>query len=102
MSGSGTRSGLHPDYFILDDPSATGPVIGTYAGRPFTAAVVDDLGRRFVFAGIAPRRRDGTFDTDMLSDGEWIVQPGLVYRSDPDVAVEKIEELATHLGPDLT
>jgi hypothetical protein len=44
-------------------------------------AAVDYFGRRYVYAGVAPRRRNGKYDGDALRWGEWIVEPGLVYRS---------------------
>ncbi len=102
MPGANTRSGLQADYFILSDWRADGPVIGRHDGRLFTAAVVDDLGRRFVYAGAVPRCPDGTYDTDALGDGEWIVEPGLVYRSDEATALRAMERQAERLGPDLT
>src|SRR5262249_2760615 len=71
------------DYLILTEPSAAGPVIGQYAGRPIYAAVVDYFGRRFSYAGIAPRLRNGRYDVGALQPGEWIVEPGLIYFGDP-------------------
>jgi hypothetical protein len=71
------------DYFILVEPRADGPVIGFYAGHPIAAAVVDYFGRRFLYAGVAPRLRSGRYDGDSLRPGEWIVEPGLIYYADP-------------------
>ena len=71
------------EYFILMEPRADGPVIGQYAGQPIYAAVVDYFGRRFTYAGIAPRLRNGRYDADALQPGEWIVEPGLIYFGDP-------------------
>jgi hypothetical protein len=68
------------DYFILVDPEADGPVIGTYNGHPIAAAVKDAFGRRYLYVGIASRLRDGRFDVNALSPGEWFARPGLVYR----------------------
>jgi len=70
------------DYHILVEPRADGPVIGYFAGQPIAAAVVDLFGRRFVYEGVAPRRRDGQYDVSCLRKGEWIVEPGLVYNFD--------------------
>ena len=68
------------EYFILVEPHADGPVVGYYAGRPIPAAVVDYFGRRYSYAGVAPRRRSGQYDVEALGPGEWIVEPGLVYH----------------------
>jgi hypothetical protein len=71
------------DYFILVEPRPDGPVVGYYDGRVITAAVVDYFGRRFTYAGIAPRLRSGRYDVESLRPGEWIVEPGLIYYRDP-------------------
>jgi hypothetical protein len=68
---------------MLDQPRPAGPLVGYYAGQPIAAAVVDYFGRRFIYAGIAPRLRNGCFDVGSLRAGEWIVEPGLVYYRDP-------------------
>jgi hypothetical protein len=36
--------------------------------------------RRFSYSGVAPRWRDGSYDTDGVGAGEFIVEPGLLYR----------------------
>jgi hypothetical protein len=68
------------DYFILVEPRADGPIIGTYDDQPIPAAVKDAFGRRYVYVGIASRLRDGRLDVKALSPGEWFAHPGLVYR----------------------
>jgi len=68
------------DYYVLVEPRADGPLLGYYAGRPIPDAVVDYWGRRYSYAGIAPRRRAGQYDVEALRPGEWIMEPGLVYR----------------------
>jgi hypothetical protein len=70
------------DYYIIVDPRPEGPVIGYFAGQPIAASVVDDFGRRFIYDGVAPHRRSGQYDIESLRPGEWIVEPGLVYRFD--------------------
>ena len=80
MSRSGFTAGRPVDYFILVEPRADGPLLGYYAGRPIPAAVVDYFGRRYSYAGVAPRRRSGQYDVESLRPGEWIIEPGLVYR----------------------
>ena len=68
------------EYSMLFDAKPSGGCVGYYMDRPISEAVTDEFGRSFVFAGIAPRRWDGQFDTDALRPGEFIVQPGLIYR----------------------
>ena len=68
------------DYFVLHDAKPAGPSIGLYAGRDIPSSVIDDQGRRLTYAGIAPRRLNGDFDTEALGEGEFILQPGMVYR----------------------
>jgi hypothetical protein len=68
------------DYHIVFDPRPDGPLIGFYAGQPIAEAIRDFFGRRFVYEGIAPRRRDGKYDVSLLQPGEWIAEPGLVYH----------------------
>jgi hypothetical protein len=72
------------EYFILVEPRPDGEIVGIYAGRPIHAAVVDYYGRRYTYLGVAPRLRSGRYDVESLALGEWIVEPGLVYYSDPD------------------
>jgi hypothetical protein len=68
------------EYSMLFNAKPSGISVGYYLDRPISEAVIDEFGRRFVFAGIAPRRFDGQFDTDALRPGEFIVEPGLIYR----------------------
>jgi hypothetical protein len=83
MSRVNFTAGRPVEYSILIEPRPDGQVIGYYAGRPIAAAVVDHFGRRFTYAGVAPRLRSGTYDVGSLRPGEWIVEPGLVYYADP-------------------
>jgi hypothetical protein len=69
------------EYFMLLHPRADGPVLGTYAGRPIAATIVDADGRRYCYAGVAPRLSNGRYDLDALRKGEWLVEPGLVYSA---------------------
>lgn len=66
-------------YFLLLEPRAAGPVIGIYRDQPIAASVVDADGRHYAYAGIAPRLSSGVYDVEALRDGEWLVEPGLVY-----------------------
>lgn len=58
-----------------------GPVIGQYENRPIHDFLVYDDGRVIRFSHIAPVGRDGLIPL-MLSQGEYLVSPGLVYRRD--------------------
>ncbi len=68
------------DYYILDRVRREGALLGTLGGEPIHSVVVDDWGRRYDFAGVAPRRPDGAYDVRCVRPGEFIVQPGLIYR----------------------
>ncbi len=68
------------EYFILHDAKPNGPSVGRYGGKYIPASVVDEFGRGYVFAGIAPRRLTGGLDVDALRTGEFILMPGLIYR----------------------
>jgi hypothetical protein len=68
------------DLHIIVEPNADGPTIGYYDDKPIAAAVLDEFGRRFIYDGVAPRRRDGSYDVNLLRPGEWIVEPGFVYH----------------------
>jgi len=74
----------HPiEYLILVDPRPDGPSLGFYRDKPIAAAVVDYFGRRYVYSGIATRRRDGQYNVDALRKEERLVEPGLIYCFDP-------------------
>ncbi len=68
------------EYSMMVEPRPSGPTIGLYRGLPIAERVVDQFGRRFLYVGLASRRRDGRFDVASLRAGEFIVEPGLVYR----------------------
>jgi hypothetical protein len=68
------------EYLMLADPKPDGPTVGFFRGSAIAAAVVDYFGRRYVFAGIATRGRNGKYDTEALGRGERLVEPGLIYR----------------------
>jgi len=71
------------EYFMLLNPRPEGPSLGTYAGHPIPAMVVDAFGKRYAYAGLAPRLRDGRYDVDAVGKDEWLVEPGLIYRGTP-------------------
>ncbi|HWA42210.1 MAG TPA: hypothetical protein VHA10_03300 [Hypericibacter adhaerens] len=70
----------HIDFHVIVDPTVDGPVIGFYGEQPIAAAILDHAGRRLVFHGIAPLRRDGGYDVTLLRAGEFVIEPGFVYR----------------------
>ena len=67
-------------YSMIIEPRREGAVIGYFAGEPISECVIDAFGRRFAYIGLAIRRRDGQFDAAQLKAGEFIAEPGLVYR----------------------
>jgi hypothetical protein len=75
-----TRRERPIEYSILQGAEPAGPIIGNYADKGFAEFVRDEYGRLFVYAGLAPRRRDGRFNDEALKPGEFIVLPGLIYR----------------------
>ena len=74
------------EYFMLMNPRAEGPSLGTFAGRPIPATMVDEFGERYAYAGVAPRLRDGRYDVDAVGKDEWLVEPGLVYRGNVEAS----------------
>ena len=68
------------EYSMIHAARPAGPTIGTYAGQEIYESIVDEFGRLFYFTGIAPRRLKGGFAAEALKPGEFILQPGLVYR----------------------
>lgn len=82
MLASARSQDLLIEYSTLHDVKPTGGSIGLYAGKEIAASVVDEFGRRFVYAGLAPRKANGELDARALEKGEFIVMPGLLYRYD--------------------
>ena len=80
MPGAVVRSRPPIEYSILHDAKPVGPAIGIYAGCSFSDIVIDRYGRLFDFTGVAPRQMNGQLDVDALRPGEFILQPGLIYR----------------------
>jgi hypothetical protein len=67
---------------LLHNPVPDGPLLGYYRGEPIASAVIDEFGRRYLYAGVGPRRRDGRIDEESLRPGEWLTESGLIYRWD--------------------
>jgi hypothetical protein len=82
MGFLGRAPRLPVEYFILSGLHGEGPAIGYLGGRPICGTMVDGGGKRYRYAGMAPRRRDGAFDVAGLRPGEWLVEPGLIYVAD--------------------
>lgn len=68
------------EFSIVHGAKPAGPSIGKFAGRDIPEAVEDDFGHLLTYAGVAPRLYNGKYDVDALKPGEFIVQPGLIYR----------------------
>ena len=68
------------EWSMVHNARATGPSIGYYADREIAESVVDEFGRCFFYVGVAPRKQNGAFNVDALAAGEFILQPGLIYR----------------------
>ena len=70
------------EYFILTGVSLKGDIVGTVDGRPVLEFAIDEVGKRYRFVGVAPRLPGGRYDVLALKQGEWIVEPGLVYAAE--------------------
>jgi hypothetical protein len=85
-------------YSIMVEPRPAGATIGLYRGLPIAERVVDQFDRRFTFAGIIGRRRDGQYDVNALKPGQFVVEPGLVYDLET-AAGGGMQEVRAELGP---
>jgi hypothetical protein len=70
----------YAEYSILTDACPIGLSVGFYAGRPISGTVIDERGHEYIYVGLARRMNNGQYDVDSLAAGEWIVEPGLIYR----------------------
>ena len=86
-------------YSIMVEPRPAGATIGLYRGLPIAERVVDQFDRRFTFAGIIGRRRDGQYDVNALKPGQFVVEPGLVYDLEVGEGREK-QEVRAELPPE--
>ena len=68
------------EFVIINCARADGAVIGSINGCDIAEFVLDEFGRRYEYAGLASRRWNGKFDAGVLGVGEFILEPGLVYR----------------------
>ncbi|MER8874577.1 hypothetical protein NKI04_32800 [Mesorhizobium sp. M0814] len=84
----GTKS-VPVEYYTLriagpavSQSGAESAIIGYLADRPIFGSVTDSSGARYRYVGLAARLSDGRYDIESLSPGEWILEPGLIYRSE--------------------
>jgi hypothetical protein len=68
------------EFVMLRNVRPAGPVIGKFSGADIVSEIRDEFGRTYVYAGVALRKWNGRFDTACLAVGEFILEPGLVYR----------------------
>jgi hypothetical protein len=86
-------------YFVVVDPRPVGTPLGIYDGAPIFPQVFDCFGRCYSFAGIATRQTSRFVDPSLLGRGEWLVEPGMIYKLEID-GVDKGPDLpAAHLRP---
>jgi len=94
MQSKAKATGFHPthkvsrnfpvEYYILTGLEFRGAIVGYLADRPIRDIAIDEEGLRYRFVGIAPRDVNGRYDVFALENGEWIVEPGLVYAVDSE------------------
>ena len=72
----------YDDYSILRRTKASGDLVGVFHDQPIYEQVIDEYGRAYSYVGLAPLRRDGSFDVGGLGPGEFVLPPGLLYRSE--------------------
>ncbi|WP_292665226.1 hypothetical protein [Mesorhizobium sp.] len=87
----GTR-GVPIEYYTLRIAGPKGSrsgvesaIVGYLAERPIFGTVTDALGTRYRYVGLAARLPDGRYDIEALFPGEWIVEPGLIYKSEDEL-----------------
>lgn len=71
------------EYFMLVGAQPEGDVVCFFREKPVTDVLKDERGYRYVFAGVAPRKYDGSYDVRNMRNGEVIVEPGLIYQLIP-------------------
>lgn len=68
---------------MLAGAQPEGEVVCFLGEKPVTDVIKDERGHRYVFAGLVPRKCDGSYDLRNMRDGEVIVEPGLIYQLIP-------------------
>ncbi|MEI5682492.1 hypothetical protein AAAK29_29965 [Mesorhizobium sp. CCNWLW179-1] len=56
-------------------------VVGYFDGHAILGTVKDYTGNSYQYVGTMPRLANGRYDVESLQSDEWIVEPGLIYRS---------------------
>lgn len=56
-------------------------IVGYFAEHAIFGTVVDCAGHSYRYVGVMPRLANGHYDVESLRSDEWIVEPGLIYRS---------------------
>ncbi|HVI92028.1 MAG TPA: hypothetical protein VM659_27310 [Dongiaceae bacterium] len=72
-----------PDLYRLLGAKPDGTVVARYRDQDVCDVVIDEQGRRYIFTGLVPRRRDGSYDVSGLKAGEMFIEPGLIYQLIP-------------------
>jgi hypothetical protein len=67
------------DYPILRHTTVSGELIGSFRDQPIYERLTDEFGRVYSYVGLAPCRRDGSFDVEAFGCGEFVLPPGLLY-----------------------
>ncbi|HVJ42567.1 MAG TPA: hypothetical protein VM639_13775 [Dongiaceae bacterium] len=71
------------EFYRLHGAKPDGVVVARYRDQDVCDVVIDELGHRYVFAGVAPRLLSGRYDVRGLKIGEVILEPGLIYQLIP-------------------
>lgn len=71
------------EFYRLYNARPDGAIVARYRDQPVSEVVIDEQGQRYVFAGLALRRGDGSYDVKGLKAGEVILEPGLIYQLIP-------------------
>lgn len=66
--------------FSIHNAQPAGPVIGKFGEEEISETIIDEFGRAYTYAGLAPRAWSGKLDADRLKSGEFLFKSGLVYR----------------------
>ena len=82
------------EYLVLPRTSDIGPTIGYIGARPIAERVLDQWGQRYVYCGLAPRLPSGAINLKLIRLGEWIVEPGLLYRLDSQIGTGHLQSFA--------
>lgn len=88
---------LPRESFVLAEFETRGERLGQFRGQPIHPVVVDGDGNRYIFAGVATRTREGGYRLDQFGRGEWLIEPGLIYRLADATSDAEADKTATFL-----